>query len=611
MFRVLSAAAAASACFVCLLGPVAHAAESGAAVVVTASRLSEDLDAALSSVTVIERADIERLQVRSIDELLRGVTGISIARQGGMGQPTSLYMRGGESDHVLWLIDGVRIGSVSAGIPALQDLPIESIERIEIVRGVRSSLYGPDAMGGVVQIFTRRAAAAPHSLRMSAGSNGTRQAAASLGAGEAAWRADLQLSHLETDGTNACLGAPFPPGGGCFTNEPDRDPYENTSINLRLSHRGDSSSTELFVQRSEADVAFDGSFLNRSDLVNQVAGFRWQSDLRAGWRSTLTLGRSWDESTSFSPTGSFTSTFDSTRDSASWQSDLETRHGTWVVGVDWLRDRVSSDVGFERDSRSNQALFTQYSTVINAWTAGLSLRHDDNEQFGSELTGNMGLGYRFESGLQIYGNVGTAFKAPSFNELYYPGFSNPDLEPERSLGMELGVKQRRTWGRWSLAAFRHEVDDLVAFDVATFRPNNIASARLGGLEGELAWLQGAWRLEQSVTWLQAEDRSAGTVDRKLPRRPEWSGKTSVHWQSNSLQLGTSVNWAARRYDDLANTRELGSYATVDLTADWQATRLLALQLRVANAFDRAYELATWYPALGREVFLSVRYSAPR
>lgn len=586
-------------------------ADDPSAVIVTASRYSEEADTALSSVTVIERADIERLQARSIDELLRGVEGISIARQGGLGQPTSLYMRGGESDHVLWLVDGVRIGSVSAGIPALQDLPIDSIERIEIVRGVRSSLYGPDAMGGVIQIFTRRSTSAPYSLRLTSGSNRTRQAAAALGAGQGAWQADLQVSHLETAGINSCLGRPFPPGGGCFTDEPDRDPYQNTSVNLRLAYRAEQSSTEVFVQRSEADVAFDGSFLNRSDLVNQVAGFKWQSEWRDGWRTTLTLGRSWDESTSFSPQGTFTSTFDSMRDSASLQSDIETRRGTLVFGADWLLDRVESDVGFDREARSNRALFAQYSTMLEAWSFAISGRYDDNEQFGGEATGNVAVGYRFVSGLQAYANLGTAFKAPSFNELYYPGFSNPKLDPERSVGMELGLKQRTAWGRWSVAAFRHEVDDLVAFDVATFRPNNIAKALQGGLEGQISWQQGSWQIEQTATWLNAEDRSPGGQGRSLPRRPEWTGRTSVYWQSEALRLGTSVNSAGRRYDDLANTRKLGGYSTVDVTADWQATASMALQLRLANAFDRDYELATWYPALGREIFLSVRYSAPR
>lgn len=582
-------------------------------VVVTASRLSEELDESLASVTVIERAEIDQLQARTLDELLRGVQGINIARQGGIGQPTSLYMRGGESDHVLWLIDGVRIGSVSAGIPAIQDLPIDSIERIEIVRGVRSSLYGPDAMGGVVQIFTRRDAGAAQTLRLTGGSNGNRQAALGWGAAANGWSVDLQASLLETDGTNACLGLPFPPGGGCFTSEPDRDGYENHSANVRIGYRSESGSTaEAFLQRAEADVSFDGSFLNRSDLVNQVAGFKAQHVWSDGWRSTLTLGRSWDESTSFSPAGDYTSTFDSQRDSATFQTDLEIAAGTLIFGADWLLDRVSSDVGFDVESRFNRAWFAQYTAGTDRWQWGVSGRSDDNEQFGSHQTGTVSLGYRPAPGWQWYASTGTAFKAPSFNELYYPGFSNPDLQPEKSRNVELGVKRREAWGRWSVSLYRNQVDDLVAYDVAIFRPNNIASALLQGAEGQVDWSVGALRLSHSLSWLQAEDRSAGfNRGRELPRRPNWSGKTSAHWQSGDWSFGTGVYWMGRRYDDLANSRELGSVVTVDLTSEWRATASLAMQLRIANAFDRRYETATLYPALGREFLLSVRYSTPR
>jgi len=582
-------------------------------VVITATRLSEELDQSLASVTVIERAEIDQLQARTLDELLRGVEGINIARQGGTGQPTSLYMRGGESDHVLWLIDGVRIGSVSAGIPAIQDLPIDSIERIEIVRGVRSSLYGPDAMGGVVQIFTRRGAGASQSLRLTGGSNGTRQAALGLGSSANGWSVDLQASLLETDGTNACLGLPFPPGGGCFTREPDRDPYENHSVNVRLGYQLNSnSSAEAFLQRAKADVAFDGSFLNRSDLVNQVAGFKAQHAWSDEWRSTLTLGRSWDESTSFSPAGDYTSTFDSRRDSATLQTDVLLGAGTLVLGADWLLDRVASDVGFDIDSRFNRAWFAQYTAGADRWQWGVSARSDDNEQFGSHQTGTVSLGYRSAPGWQWYASAGTAFKAPSFNELYYPGFSNPDLAPEKSRNVELGVKRREAWGRWSVSLYRNQVDDLVAYDVAIFRPNNVASALLQGAEGQLDWSVGALRFSHAMSWLQAEDRSVGfNRGRDLPRRPNWSGKTSAHWQSGNWSLGTGVYWMGRRYDDLANSRELGSVVTVDLTSEWRATSSLAMQLRIANAFDRRYETATLYPALGREFLLSVRYSTPR
>ena len=581
-------------------------------VVVTASRLPESLDETLSSVTVITREDIERLQARTLDELLAGVEGFALTRQGGVGQPTSVFLRGGESDHVLWLVDGVRIGSVTTGIPVVQDLPIDTIERIEIVRGPRSSLYGADAMGGVVQVFTRRGSSAPASLRVSGGSNGTTQVALSAGLGDAAGWVDVQASHLRTDGVNACLGRPFPPGGGCFTNEPDRDPYRNGSVNLRAGTRLGAHELEAFVQRSEARVAFDSSFLNESDLVNQVAGVKWAVSPRDGWRSTVQAGRSWDESTSFRAGSATTSVFDSKRDSASWQNDLRLGLGEVTLGLDWLRDEVDSSTRYTRTSRDNRAAWAQYALRQGAFSTALALRADDNEQFGSNTTGSVAAGWRFAGGMQAHASYGTAFKAPSFNELYFPGFSNPALRPERGRTAELGLRGSASGLRWNIAAYRSEIDDLVAFDVATSRPQNIARAELTGVETGLDWRSGPWRFSQTLSWLQAEDRSAGpNRGRELPRRPEWSGRTALDWNAARLGFGASVQWAGQRYDDLGNSRRLSGYAVVDLTASWQMSRSVQLQARVANALDRRYETATLYPALGREAFLTVRWGAPR
>jgi vitamin B12 transporter len=582
--------------------------------VITATRTLQKLEDTLSSVTVIERAEIERAQARTLDELLAGVAGIAIARQGGVGQPTSVYLRGGESDHVLWVIDGVRIGSVTTGIPALQDLPLDTVERIEIVRGARSSLYGPDAMGGVIQIFTRRGAAAGTTARITAGSNGTRQLGAGLGLGSANTWVDLQLAHLETDGINACLGLPFPPGGGCFTAEPDRDPYRNTSVNLAAGHRfAGGAALEVFVQRADARVSFDSSFLNQSDLINQAAGLKWSSEPATGWRSTVTLGRSQDESTSFRSGSTTRSIFDSSRDSLTWQNELRGLGGEVMLGVDLLRDRVDrSSIGYTRSVRDNRAIFAQYALGKGAQSVAVATRLDDNEQFGSNATGSLAWGWRGADGLQVYANIGNAFKAPSFNELYYPGFSNPNLSPEKALTGEVGVKQRRGAGVWSLSAYRSEVDDLIAFDVATFLPQNVAEARLFGLEGSAQWQRGAWRWSQSLAWLSAEDRSPGVVvSRELPRRPQWSGRSSIEWSEGRWQLGAAVQFTGRRYDDLANTRELGGFAVVDLTAGWQVSAAFELQWRLANAFDRRYETATLYPALGREFFVTLRHRAPR
>lgn len=579
-------------------------------IVVTATRVSQTVENTLASVTVIDRKQIERSQARTIDELLAGVEGIALSRAGGVGQVTSVFMRGGESDHVLWLIDGVRIGSVTTGIPALQDLPLDTIERIEIVRGARSSLYGPDAMGGVIQIFTRRGPEATPSLRLTVGSHGTRQASASAGlANDRSW-VDLQLTHLETDGTNACLGLPFPPGGGCFTAEPDRDPYRNRSANLRTGWRSpEGSLLEGFVQYAHADVAFDSSYLNQSDLANSVIGLRTSIPLWDG-SSMLTVGRSADRSTSFRAGSSLEDLYNSQRDSLTWQYERGTAEQGWVLGLDGLRDRVQSDTGYTRRSRDNLGAFAQLATRLGRHRLELSGRYDDNEQFGDHATGQLSWGYRTSAGIQGFASVGRAFKAPTFNELYFPGFSNPNLDPERTLSLEVGARQRLSSGNWSASLYRSQVEDLIAFDLRTFLPQNIAQARLEGADGAFEWSVGPWRFEQTVGWLRARDRAVGRADRQLPRRPEWSGRTTLGWRDGAFELASSVQWASRRYDDLANTRELGGYAVLDLTASWRVAAGTELQWRVANALDRAYETATLYPALGREVFLTLRHRAP-
>ena len=582
-------------------------------VLVTASRVDESVDDALASVTVIDRAAIARSQARTLDEVLAGVEGVNVAKLGGVGQPISLFMRGGNSGHTLWLVDGVRIGSVTAGIPALQDLPLDNIERIEIVRGPRSSLYGPDAMSGIVQIFTRRGASATPSLRLTTGSNGTRQAAGAFGVGdEHAW-VDVQVTHLATDGTNACLGAPFPPGGGCFTFEPDRDPYRNTSYNMRVGGEvGAGTRLEGFAQRATAHVAFDSSVLNESSLRNEVAGLRANGTWIDGIESTVNVGRAVDRSTSFRVGSNSTSRFDSLRDSASWQNVFSATGGRWVAGIDWLRDRVVSSTAFTVAARRNQAAFLQYAAAQGAASVSLSARLDDNQQFGSHSTGSLGLGWRAASGLHWYASVANAFRAPTFNDLYYPLFGNPKLSPERAVTTEVGAKQQLPWGRWSLSTYRSSVDDLVAFDTVTYLPKNIARAKLTGADGHLEWRTGAWRLQQSVAWLEAIDRSVGaTRVRELPRRPRWSGRSTVGWGNADFDLAAALTFAGARYDDLANRTRLGAYGTLDLTAAYRATPAVELQFRLANALDHRYESASLYPATGREAFFTVRYLGAR
>ena len=271
------------------------------AVVVTATRTAQTVDDSLASVSVITRADIERLQAQSLYDLLRGTAGISVANNGGAGKYTALFMRGTESDHVLVLIDGVKVGSATTGSTAFQDIPLTQIERIEIVRGPRSSLYGSEAIGGVIQIFTRRGQGeVKPSFSFSAGNYGTYNTQVGIAGGDKTNWFSANLSNLITKGFNACKGSL---SSGCFTVEPDKDDYHNIAASLRGGFRfGNSGTAELSALRSEGDTSYDGDSLfstNESSSVQQVLGGKVSFAAAPVWQMSLAAGQSRDMTDSF------------------------------------------------------------------------------------------------------------------------------------------------------------------------------------------------------------------------------------------------------------------------------------------------------------------------
>ncbi len=245
-------------------------------VVVTATRTAQAADASLASVTVITRQDIERLQAQSVPEVLRGVAGLTFSNNGGAGKATSVFLRGTNADHVLVLVDGIKIGSATLGTASFQDIPVAQIERIEIVRGPRASLYGSEAIGGVIQIFTRKGggAMAP-SASFTAGSYGTYNTALGLsGGGEQSWF-NAKAAQQNVQGFNACRGKPAPGGAGCFVNEPDKDGYNNSSLGLNGGYRfANGLVADVQVLRADSKNRYDGSNLvgNQAEGVQQVVG---------------------------------------------------------------------------------------------------------------------------------------------------------------------------------------------------------------------------------------------------------------------------------------------------------------------------------------------------
>lgn len=594
-----------------LLGVVtAYAADNtspSAPVVVTAARSAESTDDTLASVTVITRADIERQQARSLPDLLTGVPGLFWSNNGGSGKATFAYLRGSESDHILVLIDGVKVGSATTGTTAFQDISLEQIERIEIVRGPRSSLYGSEAVGGVIQIFTREAhGPITPAFSIGTGTYDTRHASAAIGGGNDSGWFHLAAEGLRTDGFNACEGAL---SGGCYTIEPDDDGNRTWSMTARAGHRY-SATTEADVQwsRTRSEPHYDGSFGNESRDAQQLASGRLRFALGDTWLASLIAGRSWDQSDSYQDS-TYVSSFNTRRDTVSFQNDfILSANDVFTAGVDYNGDRIDSSTDYAATARDVRGLFLQQQSTLGAHDVQLALRGDDNSQFGRHNTGSVAWGYAFGAHQRVFASYGTAYKAPSFNELYYPGYGNAELDPESSRTIETGLRGTAQTTQWSVAIYQTIVDDLISYDASINAPNNLDAARLRGAEATFATRIAAWGIQSALTLLDPENRAAGAnYGKVLPRRAERALRIDADRHIGVYALGATWFGASQRYDDLANTVELGGYATVDIRAGYAFAQDWLLQARVSNLFDKYYQTAAFYNQPGRTLDITLRY----
>jgi len=606
-------------------------------VVVTANRAPTPLDEVLAPVTVISREDIERLQPRNVQDLLAGLPGVTMTNTGGLGQQTSLFMRGSNSAHTLVLVDGVRVGTVGAGLPAYEQLPVEQIDHIEVVRGPRSSLYGSDAIGGVIQIFTRRGQAgeAPTpSLSIGGGSHGYTAGQVGLSGGTTHGWYNASLGGQYTAGINACRVGAADAFKGCFTDEPDHDAYRTYNGALSGGYRWDNG-TELTGSwlRSKGDIEYDGDFQNLTRRSQQVAGAKLAFDVMSAWRMSVSLGQNQDGADNYlngtqkkyyDGLGNLVTGADkvrtgylySKRNQASWQNDITLAAGqTLTAGVDYQQEKLDSDTAYLKDTRNNTGVFALYQGVFGPHEIQLSARHDHNTQFGNHTTGSAAYGYRFDDGMKITASYGTAFHAPTFNDVYYPyGFTGqpaPELKPETSRTAEIGLSSRPGIWTWAVNAYQTHVDDLIGFD-PLFVPINVSKARLRGVEGQVGADLDGWHVRGYLTLQQPLDLDSGTEKHNLlPRRPRRTGRVDLDKDLGAFTLGGSVYASGYSYDDALNNTRLGGYTTADVRATWHLDDAWSVQGRVANVADKRYETAAYYNQLGRTYYLTLRFSPLR
>ncbi len=593
-----------------LLGATSVQSADLAPIVVTASRLDTQSAPATAAVTVIERHEIERLQARDLSDLLRRIPGLSITNHGGRGQVTSVSLRGTNSDHVLVLVDGVKIGSATSGATPWAAIPLEQIERVEVVRGPRSSLYGSEAIGGVVQLFTRQATTEPFStrLRVSAGTYHTLATSLSFSASsERAW-ADVDLGQERSRGFDACRPSQ---SGGCSVDQPDRDGFEHDQIGLRGGYRwSERLALTTHYLRAATMNEYDGSHWtgDRNHGLMQTWGARLHFQPLAHWSTRLSLARSWDESTiSFADTS--INHYDTERTQLDWHHQLDlTGDQVLGLGIDYQQEKIDTNPQYATEQRERVGVYGEYLTQLGAHDLHLSLRHDEDEQLGGQFTGNLGWGLVIQPALHLTLNYGTAFKAPSFNDLYYPGYGNPALKPETARAVEAGVSGAPRWGAWSLNLYQTTIDDLISHDEARQAPANIRQARIRGAELWARTRQAGWDLETTLT--QLDPRSIGGEFRgnRLPRRPQQTLNVDADRKFGRFGLGATLFAAGVRFDDLANQTRLDGYQLVDLRLEYAFSKALRLQGRLDNLFNAQYETAAYYNQPGRQLMVTLRYN---
>lgn len=567
--------------------------------VVTATRTSQA--SSIAATTVFERTDIERLQVNTAEELLRRATAVNLINNGGPGKSTSLQIRGSNDKHVLVMIDGVRVGSATSGVAALQNLPVEQIERIEIVRGPRSSLYGSEAIGGVVQIFTRKGGdgLTPY-FSTTVGSRQHRAGTAGLSGGDDNAWFNLGVSSLDTEGYDARP-----------SREVDHDGYRELSASLSGGYRfANGLLLDANLLQVESHNDYDSGNKANADSVLKAYGARARFAPLSFWDVTLQAGRSEDQNENFKGS-TFDSRYDTRRDTASWQNDFAlSENQLLTVGYDWQQDSISSSVDYPEDSRYNHGLFAQYLLHAGRHEWQLGLRHDDNEAYGEHTTGSVGYGYALTDSISLTSSYGTAFSAPTFNQLYFPGYGNPDIQAETSRNVEVGLRGQHRWGSWSANAFRNDIDDMIASVRVggVSMAENVDKARITGLELEVLTQQLGWNWQANLTLQDPENRSSSANDDLLLRRvPEQIFNLDVDRRFGRIGLGASVHAEGRRWDNATNTNDLHGYNTVELRAEYWLSHAWRVQARVSNLFDNEYETAATYTQPGRAGYLTLRY----
>lgn len=555
---------------------------------ITGNRQVEARSDSTSANSVFTRDDIDRLQPTSLTDLLSRVPGVQVARSGGRGALPGIYIRGTKSAQSLVLVDGQRMANATSADSNLQYLNIDQIERVEVLRGSRSVIYGSDAIGGVIQIFTRRGAVHAPQLRLhsAVGSYGSTLNSLGISGGDTQTRYNLSASLENTAGINRTTVS--------YPVDNDHDAYRNKSVSLNLSHNlTDAVEVGISAIKNTGKTELDAMFGQKgySDFdISSVGGFI-DAQINDRWNSRVEWGHSENREKTRDKLSPDLYAFNTYRDSLNWQNNLTLNdQHSLIVGADSYEDRVRSSTVFDEDSRWNRAVFVQHRFHGDYFSTELGVRHDQNQQFGSHNTWSASLSVPLNVDNEVLLSYSEGFRAPTFNDLYYPQYGNSALKPEYSKSYELQWRSQLTdSSRLETSVYRTDIRDAIVAD-ADFIQQNIGAARITGFESALHQEWFGWQSSLGVAIIDPRDRDTGHT---LSRRARRTVSLDLDRQFDRLGVGASWQAVSSSFNDDDNKQPIGGYGLLGLRGNWIASPEVRLELKVDNLLDKSFTRALY------------------
>ena len=604
-------------------------------VFVTATRTPISKNNVIADVTTISSEDIERAGSSSLPELLQRQPGIEISNLGGPGKVSTIGIRGTSSTHSIVLVDGIRLSAATTGFSAIEHIPLSQIEKIEIVRGPASSLYGQDAIGGVIQIFTKKGVDGfkPY-VDIGYGSYNTSNFKSGVRAGNNQTTYAINFAAMNSDGFSAFV--PNPANAANSINL-DKDGYKNYSLSSSLSHKiNQDYEIDLQYFLSKGKNQFDNRFANfspsfhgnyRNEIKLETYAMNIKGQINKAWQSSIKLSQSTDKYLDLQKLNNFTfeddanlkDLYKTTQDQLSWQNNVALPRGSITLLYDFLKQRIKTTDVYEKTQRTNHGVMVGYSLIEDKHNFQSNFRKDFNSVYEDAVTGNIGYAYSIDPNWTIASSYGTAFVSPSFNFLYSLADSfalgNPNLKPEKSKNIEGSIRYKDDSGSMSLTMFQNKIDDFIIYTnpgvvITRTSTQNLNKAEIQGLTISGDQFFGHFQIKGSATGQSAKNED---TDKYLPRRASLIGNINLNYYIGHWNIGVEETFSGNRFNDAANTVNLSGYALTNIVTDYKINDKLKLNLRLNNVLDKDYSLAAEgrsgfkYQTPGRSLFANLRY----